>query len=579
MIQFNERQKMNKNTIIALLLIMITVSFFGSETYQKFYTEKIIKKEYKKEETKKEERKEKVENNDLSEYKEEKEIKIKDDIKEEKEDEEKTVDTIWIENKKMTVGITEMGGKIVSVKMKDYKNEETKENIEIIRMQEKGGAQLYIGGKSYNEKVFDDGIDGDRKVKVKDKEEIKLKYEKDGEIVEKIFTIEEDSYRIGLEIKSEKIKGKSINVGWEGGIVESEKQDNRQEQRVVHYYNGKNIEHVKFKNKKNEETTGFYKWIGLTSKYFLVSIVSESINDADMGISGHKVTGNEKEKKYVEIEYDISFKTVAEEKNKKYWFYVGPTKFEELKKYEEGFEKVLFPVMGFGKIFFWSEKWFPWIAEFVLWLLLMLKNIVKDYGIAILVITIISRIVTYPMTQSSVKSMNKMKEIQPKVNKIRGKYKNNPQKMNEEIMKIYRKEGVNPLNPGCLPMFLQMPIFIALFVVLRKAIELRGAETILLPWIKDLSKPEVLISLKSIIPGGIPIYGSQIALLPIINAMLMFIQNKMTIKDPNQKAMIYIMPVFILFIFNNFPSGLVLYWTLSSAIQLLQQYITGKNRK
>lgn len=568
---------MNKNTIIALLLIMITVSFFGSETYQKFYTEKIQKNEYKKPEIKKEKRPKKGDEKNYSEYKNDKEIKGIEDKKE--ENDEKKVDTIWIENKKMTIGINEMGGKIVSVKMKDYKNEDTKENIEIIRRHEKGGAQLYIGGISYNEKLFDDGIDGDRKIKVKNKEDITLKYEKDGEIVEKIFTIEEDSYKIGLEIKSENIKGKTVNVGWEGGIVESEKQDNGQEQRVVHYYNGKNIEHLKFKNKKNEETTGFYKWIGITSKYFLVSIVSENINDADMGISGYKVHGNENEKKVVEIDYDISFKTVAEENNKKYWFYVGPTKFEELKKYNEGFEKVLFPVMGFGKIFFWSEKWFPWIAEFVLWLLLMLKSIVKDYGIAILIITIISRIVTYPMTQSSVKSMNKMKEIQPKVNKIRGKYKNNPQKMNEEIMKIYRKEGVNPLNPGCLPMFLQMPIFIALFVVLRKAIELRGAETILLPWIKDLSKPEVLISLKSIIPGGIPIYGSQIALLPIINAILMFIQNKMTIKDPNQKAMIYIMPIFILFIFNNFPSGLVLYWTLSSAIQLFQQYITGKKQE
>jgi len=568
---------MNKNTIIALLLIMITVSFFGSETYQKFYTEKIKKNEYKKPEIKKEKRTKKDNEQNYSEYKNDKEIKGTEEIK--KEDDEKKVDTIWLENKKMTIGITEMGGKIVSVKMKEYQNEDTKENIEIIRKQEKGGAQLYIGGISYNEKLFDDGIDGDRKIKVKNKEDIKLKYEKDGEIVEKIFTIEEDSYKIGLEIKSENIKGKSVNVGWEGGIVESEKQDNRQEQRVVHYYNGKNIEHLKFKNKKQEETTGFYKWIGITSKYFLVSIVSENINDADMGISGYKIPGNEKEKKVVEIDYDISFKTVAEENYKKYWFYVGPTKFEELKKYNEGFEKVLFPVMGYGKIFFWSEKWFPWIAEFVLWLLLMLKSIVKDYGVAILIITIISRIVTYPMTQSSVKSMNKMKEIQPKVNKIRSKYKNNPQKMNEEIMKIYRKEGVNPLNPGCLPMFLQMPIFIALFVVLRKAIELRGAETILLPWIKDLSKPEVLISLKSIIPGGIPIYGSQIALLPIINAMLMFIQNKMTIKDPNQKAMIYIMPVFILFIFNNFPSGLVLYWTLSSAIQLFQQYITGKKQE
>ena len=127
-------------------------------------------------------------------------------------------------------------------------------------------------------------------------------------------------------------------------------------------------------------------------------------------------------------------------------------------------------------------------------------------------------------------------------------------------------------------MFLQMPVFIALFVVLRKAIELRGAHTILIPWIKDLSKPEVLISLKGIIPNGIPLYGSNIALLPIVMAVLPHFQNKMTIKDPNQKAMIYFMPVFMLVLFNNFPSGLVLYWTASNAIAVLQQYITNRKQ-
>ena len=127
-------------------------------------------------------------------------------------------------------------------------------------------------------------------------------------------------------------------------------------------------------------------------------------------------------------------------------------------------------------------------------------------------------------------------------------------------------------------MFLQMPVFIALFVVLRKAIEIRGQSTILIPWVRDLSKPEVLISLKKIIPNGIPLYGDNIALMPIIMALLTFFQQKSTIKDPNQKAMIYFMPLFMLVLFNSFPSGIVLYWTFSNAIQLLQQVIMNKKR-
>lgn len=151
--------------------------------------------------------------------------------------------------------------------------------------------------------------------------------------------------------------------------------------------------------------------------------------------------------------------------------------------------------------------------------------------------------------------------------------------MNQEIMALYKKEGVNPLNPGCLPMFLQMPVFISLFVVLRKAIELRGAATILIPWIHDLSLPESLFSFEKLLPNGIPIYGSNFAVLPIIMAILTYFQNKMTIKDPNQKMMIYFMPVFMLVLFNNFPSGLVLYWTSSSALGLVQQYYTDKKRR
>jgi YidC/Oxa1 family membrane protein insertase len=126
-------------------------------------------------------------------------------------------------------------------------------------------------------------------------------------------------------------------------------------------------------------------------------------------------------------------------------------------------------------------------------------------------------------------------------------------------------------------MFLQMPIFIALFVVLRKAIELRGAGTILVPWVHDLSQPESVYNFGNIIPGGIPMYGSNFAIIPIIMAILTYFQNKMTIKDPNQKMMIYFMPIFMLVLFNNFASGLVLYWTLSSALGLLQQYLMNRS--
>jgi YidC/Oxa1 family membrane protein insertase len=116
-------------------------------------------------------------------------------------------------------------------------------------------------------------------------------------------------------------------------------------------------------------------------------------------------------------------------------------------------------------------------------------------------------------------------------------------------------------------MFLQMPIFIALFAVLRKAIELRGASSFLLPWVSDLSQPEALFSL----PQALPIYGANVALMPIIMAALTFFQQKQMMQDPNQKAMVYMMPILMLVMFNGFPAGVVFYWTVSSALGLVQQ--------
>jgi YidC/Oxa1 family membrane protein insertase len=325
-------------------------------------------------------------------------------------------------------------------------------------------------------------------------------------------------------------------------------------------------------NEKEGPIAGTYDWIGITSKYFFIALNNDSIRESDI-----KIESIENKEKQINYQFEIS--RMAEKQSEHFIIYAGPTKRDEIKKYNRNYEKILFPVIGWTKIIFWSEIWFPWLADKVLLLLLLIQKCVKDYGIAIIIITIITKIITYPMTLSSLKSMEKMKDIQPKVNKIRQKLKNNPQKMNEEIMTLYKKEGVNPLNPGCLPMFLQMPIFISLFVVLQNAIEIRGTATIILPWIKDLSKQEEIFSIANILPNGIPMYGTNIALLPIIMALLTYFQQKSQIKDPNQKMLIYFMPVFMLVLFNSFPSGLVLYWTFSSAIQLLQQFLINRKKK
>ncbi len=497
-----------------------------------------------------------------------------------------SLDTVWIETDKLICGISEEGGRIVSLKTKEftyYADKKAKKNgkyIELVPQDNStGGANLTLNEKDFDKEIFLCESEGNEiSVQNGRKKVIEFVYTGNNKQIVKEYTFSNGEYRIGYRVKSPELDGKNVLVGWKCGITESEKSSGRSAQfdkRKVHLYDGKNAEYLTMKKTGKEERTGYYNWVGITSKYFLVAVIPEDVRDAEIEIESFEIKDSlQTGKKNVQYNYSIVTKRFASGNEESYWIYAGPSKLTEMKQYKIGLQKVLF--RGY-RWFFWADKWFPYICEFVLWLLIQLQKGVKDYGIVIIILTIILKIVTYPLTQSSMKSMGKMKETQPRISKIREKHKGNPQQMNQKIMEFYKKEGINPLGGmgGCLPMILQMPIMISLFIVLRKAIELRGQGTFLIPWVKDLSQAEVLFP----IGINIPMYGSNFALMPVIMAVLMYFQNKSTIKDPNQKAMIYMMPVMMLVLFNNFPSGLCLYFTFSTALQLLQQKFMGKKKK
>ena len=159
-----------------------------------------------------------------------------------------------------------------------------------------------------------------------------------------------------------------------------------------------------------------------------------------------------------------------------------------------------------------------------------------------------------------------MQKVQPLVKKIQAKYKNDSQKMNQEVMALYREKGVNPLG-GCLPILLQMPLLWALFVVFRSTIEFRGAGFML--WINDLSQPDIIMHL----PFSVPIYGGHIAILPILMGLSIFLTQRMSMAtmDKAQRPMMYIMNAFFVLLFNQFPSGLNLYYTVYNLLNYFQQ--------
>ena len=499
-------------------------------------------------------------------------------------------DTVWIETERVVCGISERGGVIVSLRIRDYRymgGDRCGEEVELVGDSGVGGCNLLVNDRDYDKLLFvcADSAPGPIRVSGNERVSLVFRYEgSDGEWLAKEYTFVGEGYRIGYAVRAADLDGKSVVTGWLCGISDSEKgvgggKSAQYDQRSLHLFDGRSVEYLVHKKAGREEKTGYYEWAGITSKYFLVALVPDSVRDADIGIETWQLeppqTGGKKGG--VVLNYRFRWKRFASGCVESYWVYAGPSKLTELKGTGEALQKVLF--CGYAW-FFAADRWFPVLCEFVLWLLVELHKLVKDYGVVIIILTVLSKVVTYPLTASSMKSMGKMRELQPRINKLREKHKGNPKKMNERLMAFYKEEGVSPLAGagGCLPMIMQMPVFISLFVVLRKAIELRGAGTVLLPWVKDLSQAEALPVI-SPLPFVIPMYGDNVALLPIVMAVLTYFQNKATIKDPNQKAMVYFMPVFMLVLFNSFPSGLVLYWTFSSALGLVQQWYTDKGKR
>jgi YidC/Oxa1 family membrane protein insertase len=241
----------------------------------------------------------------------------------------------------------------------------------------------------------------------------------------------------------------------------------------------------------------------------------------------------------------------------KYSIYYGPKKISILKQAGSELERVV----NFG--------WFNAIAKPTLVLLNFIYRYIHNYGVAIILLTIFIKALFWPIAQKGMKSMRNMQKIQPKVTKLREKYKNDSTRMNQEMMNLYKTYKINPLG-GCLPMVLQIPVFFALYKVLLQAIELRHAPFML--WITDLSAPDRLwMGLNIPYLGGIPI-------LTLLMGGSMFLQQKMSPApaDPTQAKIMMFLPIIFTFMFLNFASGLVLYWLVNNLLSIGQQYMVNR---
>lgn len=384
----------------------------------------------------------------------------------------------------------------------------------------------------------------------------------DGVTILETYSFSPDTYEIGLEIKVRNLFSRPI----EDNLTLSLRNGLKGTKGSRYIFSGpaalingdlKEIEVKKITS--GSPYAGSITWVACEGQYFLSAIIPEKPREASMML--HVTPAQVLETTYVDPSGPVLPKT---ERTYRYSLYFGPKSLQALEQVGSELERIV----DFG--------YFDIIAKPLLYAMLFLHGCIPNYGLAIIIITIITKLVFWPLSNKSYLSMNQMKKLQPKMKEIRDKYKHDKKMMNQELMGLYKIYKVNPLT-GCLPMVLQIPVFFAFYKMLYQAIELRHAPFFL--WINDLSAPDRLFQFNLKVPMMTPPYG--IPVLTLIMGASMYFQQKMSPPpgDPTQAKMMMLLPIFFTAIFINFPSGLVLYWLVNNILSMAQQYyITKKTR-
>jgi YidC/Oxa1 family membrane protein insertase len=473
---------------------------------------------------------------------------------------------ITVETPLYSAKISEQGAGFISFILKDYREKVAGDSPlkEIIPQKSTSGTVL-IGydGKSLaglDNAVFSANLNVDTLSVKEGLQKITFSWTSNqGVVVEKTYSFEPDSYMMGLDVNVKNGSDRTIQDKLYLVLRGSVSTDAR-----AYGFEGPSalindsLEEVDVDDIADKNTyPGSLKWVAVQDRYFMTSIIPAHAEEATMRL--YVKDGNLLEAQYLNPVSDIRPGT---QHTYQYALFFGPRSSKVLKEAGHDLSKAL----NFG--------FFDIIAKPCVWLMNLLYGVIPNYGIAIIILTLLIKIVLWPLGSKSYKSMSEMKKIQPLMKEIREKHKDDKKKMNEEVMSLYRTYKINPLG-GCLPMVVQLPVFFALYRMLYQAIELRHAPFFL--WIDDLSAPDRLFRFPiDHIPFMEPPYG--IPVLTLIMGASMLLQQKMSppMGDPTQAKMMMFMPVIFTVIFINFSSGLVLYWLVNNILSIAQQYYIQK---
>ncbi|MEN8192336.1 MAG: membrane protein insertase YidC [Bacteroidota bacterium] len=499
---------------------------------------------------------------------------------------EKEGQIITIETDLSKIEMTSKGGKIRKIYLKNYntwyyrdKGEDDFYNTHVQLINQTNGGDLDLifvthEGQLVNTSKLDfESSTDNHYYKLSDNDSLTLTYTfavEEGKEIKKHFVFYGNDYQSRFNVEminmNKIISGLRYDVEWSNGLnfLEENSVDEAtyanssafsgEEQLVL----DADTDGEKFE----KDINGKVDWISIKSKYFAMILTPENpYSEGGAGFEGiFKEIPGLGQREYYKASLKIPFKNLNHQQDN-FYLYLGPVDYHVLKSYDNNYDAIF----DFGSFFGLKIITRP-ISEYILLpLFTFLHKFVPNYGVVIILFSIIIKIALYPLTRQSYLSMRKMQKLQPKISELKEKFKGDQQRIQKETMGLYKTYGVNPAG-GCLPMVLQMPILFALFAFFRVAIEIRHQPFL---WINDLASPDYVYNLGF----AIPLVGvDKITILAPLLGITMFFQQKMTVKDPSQKAMVYMMPIMMTFLFMGFSSGLNLYYFMFNLLSIGQQY-------
>ncbi|HJD66907.1 MAG TPA: membrane protein insertase YidC [Rickettsia endosymbiont of Bembidion lapponicum] len=322
------------------------------------------------------------------------------------------------------------------------------------------------------------------------------------------------------------------------------------------------------KDKKSEKfSASKVDWIGITDKYWLTSLIPDKSSNYSSNFN--YAVKQEVERYQVDFISPVQIVKPGENFSIKGRLFAGAKKVDLLDKYEKQYDIKLFDrAIDFG--------WFYIITKPVFYAMNFFYKYVGNFGISILIVTVIIKLLMFTLANKSYRSMKRMKNLQPEINRIKNLYGDDKARLNQEIMALYKKEKVNPVA-GCLPIIVQIPVFFSIYKVLYVTIEMRQAP--FYGWIKDLSAPDPtsIFNLFGLLHFSLPSF-LMIGAWPILMAITMFLQQRMSPEpaDPVQAQVMKFMPLVFLVMFSSFPAGLLIYWSWNNILSIIQQYYINK---